>query len=65
MQNNIAADGSDIDINEKFWFIYCIDKDLKVTNHENDIGISNTFAWSPNNDKFYFCDTLTGIIDVL
>ena len=64
MQNNIAPDGSDIEITKNSGSIYSIDKDLKVTNHVNDIGISNTFAWSPNNDKFYFTDTLTGIIDV-
>ena len=64
MQNNIAPDGSDIEITKNSGSIYSIDKDLKVTNHVNDIGISNTFAWSPSNDKFYFTDTLTGIIDV-
>ena len=64
MQNNIAPDGSDIEITKDSGSIYSIDKDLKVTNHVNDIGISNTFAWSPSNDKFYFTDTLTGVIDV-
>ena len=64
MQNNIASDGSEIEITKNSGSIYSIDKDLKVTNHVNDIGISNTFAWSPSNDKFYFTDTLTGIIDV-
>ena len=64
MQNNIAEDGSDINITKNSGSLYCIDKNLKVTNHENDIGISNTFVWSPQNDKFYFSDTLTGIISV-
>ena len=64
MQNNIAEDGSDINITKNSGSLYSIDKNLKVTIHENDISISNTFAWSPQNDKFYFSDTLTGIISV-
>ena len=64
MENNIASDGSDIEITKKSGSIYSIDKSFNITNHVNDIGISNTFTWSPNNEKFYFTDTLTGIIDV-
>ncbi len=64
MQNNIAPDGSDLEITKNSGSIYSIDKDFNVTNHINEIGISNTFTWSPNNEKFYFTDTLTGIIDV-
>ena len=64
MQNNIADDGSDIEITKNSGSLYCIDKNLNITNHENDIGISNTFAWSPQNDKFYFSDTLTSTIFV-
>ena len=64
MENNIAPDGSDIEISKKSGSIYSIDKSFNITNHVNDIGISNTFTWSPNNEKFYFTDTLTGIIDV-
>ena len=63
MQNNIAVDGSSIDIEESSGSLYCIDKDFNVQTHEIDIGISNTFAWSPNNEKFYFCDTLKGVIN--
>jgi len=64
MQNNISPDGSDIEITKNSGSIYSIDKDFNVTNHVNNIGVSNTFAWSPNNDKFYSTDTLTGVIDV-
>jgi len=63
MQNNIAPDGSAIDITQNSGSLYCIDKDFKIKNHESNIGISNTFAWSPDNNKFYFCDTLTGLIN--
>ena len=64
MQNNIAPDGSNIDITQNSGSVYCIDKNFIITNHLNNIGVSNTFVWSPKNDKFYFTDTLTGIIDV-
>ena len=64
MQNNIAADGSDTGVNENTGSLYCIDKNFNITTHETEVGISNTFAWSPNNDKFYFSDTITGIISV-
>ena len=63
MQNNIAPDGSAIDITKNSGSLYCIDKDFKIKNHESNIGISNTFTWSPDNNKFYFCDTLTGLIN--
>ena len=64
MQNNIANDGSNIQLTENSGSIYSIDKNFKVKKHVSDIGVSNTFVWSPNNNKFYFTDTLTGIIDV-
>ena len=64
MQNNIAPDGTSIDIKENSGAIYSIDKNFNLTKHEDNIGVSNTFAWSPNNDKFYTTDTLTGVIDV-
>ena len=41
MQNNIADDGSDIEITKNSGSLYCIDEDLNITNHENDIGISS------------------------
>ena len=63
MQNNIAADGGNIDIKQNSGSLYSIDKDFNVQTHETDIGIANTFAWSPNNKKFYFCDTLKGVIN--
>ena len=62
MQNNISSDAKDIELNENSGNLYCIESDLSITKHESNIGVSNTFAWSPDNKKFYFTDTLTGII---
>ena len=62
MQNNISSDATDIEITENSGSLYCVNKDLTYTKHESNIGVSNTLAWSPDNQKFYFTDTLTGII---
>ena len=62
MQNNISAEATDIDISENSGGLYCVNKDLTFTKHESNIGVSNTFVWSPDNKKFYFTDTLTGVI---
>ena len=62
MQNNIAEDGSNIEITEKSGSIYYLEKKFKIKKIESDISISNTFAWSPDNKKFYFTDTITGKI---
>lgn len=62
MQNNISPEAKDIDIIENSGSLYCIKEDLTFSKHESNIGVSNTLAWSPDNKKFYFTDTLTGII---
>ena len=62
MQNNISPDGGDIEINQNSGSIYFLDKNLKITPVENDLYITNTFVWSPDNTQFYFSDTITGII---
>tara|TARA_B110000438_G_scaffold145209_1_gene139783 strand:- start:1706 stop:2602 length:897 start_codon:yes stop_codon:yes gene_type:complete len=62
MQNNISPEATDMDIIENSGNLYCVNEDLTFSKHESEIGISNTLAWSPDNSKFYFTDTLTGII---
>ena len=62
MQNNISTDAKDISLTENSGGLYCIEGDLSFTKHESNIGVSNTVVWSPDNKKFYFTDTLTGII---
>ena len=62
MQNNISPEATDIDILENSGGLYCVKSDLSFTKHESNIGVSNTLVWSPDNTKFYFTDTLTGII---
>jgi sugar lactone lactonase YvrE len=62
MQNNISPEATDIEIKENSGNLYCVNHDLSFKKFESDIGVSNTLAWSPDNTKFYFTDTLTGII---
>jgi len=62
MQNNISAEATNINISENSGNLYCVEQDLSFSKHESNIGVSNTLAWSPDNKKFYFTDTLTGII---
>lgn len=44
--------------------LYRLDPDLSVHRVEENVGISNSLAWSPDNSRFYFADTLDGEIRV-
>ena len=63
MQNNLTPEATDIEIVENSGSLYCINPDLSFKKLEDNIGISNTIVWSPDSKKFYFTDTLTGIIN--
>ena len=63
MQNNVTPQATDIEIVENSGSLYCINQDLSFNKLEDNIGISNTVLWSPDSKKFYFTDTLTGIIN--
>ena len=62
MQNNFDKDGQSIPIKENIGKLYRVDKDNIITIVEDNIGIPNTFVWSPDNKNFYFTDTLDGNI---
>ncbi|MEP5089327.1 MAG: SMP-30/gluconolactonase/LRE family protein, partial [Paracoccaceae bacterium] len=62
MQNNIAPDGSGMDIISASGGLYRIDRDLSCHTMVTDITISNTICWSPDNLVMYFSDTATGKI---
>ena len=62
MQNNFDINGNSIPITRNMGKLYKVDLNNQVTVIEDDIGIPNTFVWSPDNSKFYFTDTLTGTI---
>jgi len=62
MQNNISPEATDIELKESSGNLYCINPDLSFEKHESGIAVSNTLAWSPDNTKFYFTDTLSQTI---
>ncbi|MEM6431715.1 MAG: SMP-30/gluconolactonase/LRE family protein [Deinococcota bacterium] len=58
MQNNIAPDGSGTDITASSGALYCISADKTIHQKYTGVGISNTLAWSPDEQHFYFADSL-------
>jgi sugar lactone lactonase YvrE len=62
MQNNIAPDGSPIELKSNSGTLYRLDPDMKMTAFESGIGVSNTVCWSPDNRTMYFTDTMSGCI---
>ena len=62
MQNNFDKNGNDIPIKDNVGKLYKVDVNKKISIVEENLGIPNTFVWSPDNNKFYFTDTLNGEI---
>ena len=59
MQNNFNQDGSARSLNAKSGSLYCL-SDNKLNIIETNLGIPNTFVWSPDNTRFYFADSTEG-----
>ena len=62
MQNNFDKNGNGIPLKENIGKLYKVDTNKKISVIEEDLGIPNTFVWSPDNKHFYFTDTLNGTI---
>jgi len=62
MQNNFDKNGNGIPIKENIGKLYKVDTNKKISVIEEDLGIPNTFVWSPDNKNFYFTDTLNWTI---
>lgn len=62
MRNNVNADGSEGEAGGTDGILFRIDPDGSVTQFEDGLGVSNTFAWSPDRRKLYFGDTLVNKI---
>lgn len=45
--------------------LYRLDPDLTVTSHLDGLAIGNGLAWSADDERLYYIDSLTGGIDVL
>ena len=61
MMNGFAEDMSEVPFTENTGGLYRIDPDGSVHVFEKAVGISNTFAWSPDERTMYFADTLDAI----
>jgi sugar lactone lactonase YvrE len=62
MRNNVNADGSSSAVGGRDGVLYRLDPDSTVTRCCSDIGIANTLAWSPDERRFYFGDTLQNVV---
>jgi sugar lactone lactonase YvrE len=62
MQNNFAPDMSEAPITGSTGWLYRIDAGGAAERMDGPFGISNTFAWSPDDKTMYFGDTLENVI---
>lgn len=62
MRNNVNADGTTSEAGGTDGVLFRIDPNGVVSEWRRGIGISNTFAWSPERSRFYFADTLANEI---
>ncbi len=62
MRNNVNSDGSTCAAGGRDGALYRLDPDRRVSQWCRDIGIANTLAWSPDQRRFYFGDTLRNVI---
>ena len=62
MQQNIAPDGSDLDITQSSGALYRVGADGVSKLMFDDVGVSNGPCWSPDNKIFYFSDSRAQII---
>ena len=62
MQNNFDKFGNNIPVKKNIGKLYRVDNNKNIKIIDENLGIPNTFVWSPDNSKFYFTDTLTGMI---
>ena len=64
MRNNVKPDGTDGSAGGTDSAFHRIDPDGRTSIWECGIGISNTVAWSPDDRRFYFGDSLANVISV-
>jgi len=62
MRNNVNPDGSPGKAGGTDGVLYRVDPDGAMSEWKHNIGISNTLAWSPDQTRFYFGDTLANAV---
>jgi len=64
MRNNVNPDGSGSEVSGQDGCLFRLDAHGKVSVWRTEIGIANTLAWSPDQRRFYFGDTLANVVRV-
>jgi sugar lactone lactonase YvrE len=62
MRNNVGPQGEDLHVDFTGGVLYRIDPDGTASKWMENVGISNTVAWSPDRKRFYFGDSPANII---
>ena len=62
MRNNVNFDGSASEAGGQDGALFRLDPDAKAKVWRRDVGIANTLAWSPDQRRFYFGDSLANTI---
>jgi sugar lactone lactonase YvrE len=62
MRNNVNPDGTGCECGGNDGQLFRLDPDGSVTRWRENIGVSNTVAWSPDRRHFYFGDSLANVI---
>jgi sugar lactone lactonase YvrE len=62
MRNNVNLDGSPGEAGGQDGVLYRVDPDGRSTIHRQQLGISNTLGWSPDQQRFYFGDSLANLV---
>ncbi len=58
MQNNLAADGSDLPITAASGSLWCVGPDLSAVAGMTGLNITNGVAWSPDSSKLYVVNSM-------
>jgi len=64
MWNNVLSDGREGEVGGNDGVLYRFDSGVDISVWAEGIGISNTVAWSPDAEKFYFADSLANEVSV-
>lgn len=62
MWNNIGPHGEDRPVEQSTGAVYCVESDGRCTRVLSDIGITNTFVWSPDGARMVTADTKAGVL---
>jgi sugar lactone lactonase YvrE len=62
MQNNLNPDGSGREMTRNTGALYCVRPDGSSRREVDDVGLSNTLAWTADGGTLYFGDTLANLI---